>query len=242
MKLRPVSGFLVASAVVLGLLSFAVVSIERSTIEHLAIAGELTPGQLASLKAHFDGVALSGMAPEDIRRQVTDLEWVHHVNMRKQWPYGIRLEVHVQQVIAYWNDNGFINDENDALYSNLIPAGDLPHLYGPVGSEQEVMEKYQQFSGMLNKYGHEIEALTVTERGSWWIETEGGVEVLLGKENLRARMQRFLVVSERLRMQSESREVERMDARYMNGVAVEFSDNKEMKLAEVNNNVGEQNL
>ena len=242
MKLPHVTGFLTASLALVGLLAFAVVSVDRSTIEHLAIVGELTPEQLASLKTHFDGVAPSEARPEDIRRRVADLEWVHHVNARKRWPSGLDLEVHAQEAIAYWNDHGFINEEGGALYSNLIPAGDLPHLYGPVGSEREVMEKYQQFSGMLNGYGHEIRTLAFTERGSWSIETEAGVEVLLGKENLKARMQRFLVVSDRLRPESEAREVRRMDARYADGVAVAFSDNNEMKLAEANNNAREQNL
>ena len=36
---------------------------------------------------------------------------------------------------------------------------------------------------MLNNYGHEIKVLTVTKRGSWSLETESGVEVLLGKED-----------------------------------------------------------
>ena len=96
--------------------------------------------------------------------------------------------------------------------------------------------------GMLGKIGHEIRVLSVTERGAWSIETKEGVEVLLGKEDLKARMKRFLVVSERLRMQGDPLEVDRMDARYINGVAVEFADNNHMKLAEVNNSVGERNL
>lgn len=242
MKLVPLSAFLVAALFVTGILSFAVVSIEQSNIERVAIVGELSVEQLSDLRLHIDGINLSEIEPLDLQGLVSELEWVHHVNVRKGWPSGVDIEVHVEQVIAYWNDNGFINENGESLYSDLISGGDLPHLYGPVGSESEVMEQYQQLSGMLIKYGHEIKVLSVSERGSWSIETEGGVEVLLGKDDLKARMKRFLLVSERLRMQGESREVDRMDARYINGVAVEFSENNHMKLAEVNNSVGEQNL
>jgi len=242
MKLVPVTAFLVAVVAVTSLLSFAVVSIDRSAIERVSIVGDLSAEQLASLKENLDSLELAEAEPVDIRERLSELEWVHHVNVRKGWPSGVDLEVHVEKVIAYWNDKGFINEEGGSLYSDLIIGGDLPHLYGPVGSEQEVMDQYQQLSGMLSKYGHEIKVLKVTERGSWSIETGEGVEVLLGKEDLKARMKRFLVVSERLQMQGNSREVDRMDARYINGVAVEFADNNHMKLAEVNNNVGEQNL
>ncbi len=242
MNLMSGTAFVVATLVIVSLLSFAVVSIDRSAIEQVAIVGDLSPEQLASLKSLLDEIDLSDAEPEKIRAQVTDLEWVNRVNFRKGWPSVIDLEVHVEQVIAYWNDNGFINEEGGSLYSDLIVGGDLPHLYGPVGTEQEVMEQYQQLSGMLNNYGHEIKALSVTERGSWAIETQEGVEVLLGKEDLKARMKRFLVVSERLRSQNNSPEIDRMDARYINGVAVEFADNNQMKLAEVNNSVGEHSL
>ena len=242
MKLVPISAFLVSAVAVISLLSFAVVSIDRSSIERVTIVGELSTEQLSALKARLEDIDLKETESVEIGKRVAELEWVHHVNVRKGWPSGIDLEVHVESVIAYWNDNGFINEEGASVYSDLITGGDLPHLYGPVGSEHEVMEQYQQLTSMLGKFGHEIKVLSVTERGSWSIETQEGVEVLLGKEDLKARMKRFLVVSERLRMQGDSREVDRMDARYINGVAVEFADNNHMKLAEVNNSVGEQNL
>ncbi len=242
MKLVPISAFLVSAVAVISLLSFAVVSIDRSSIERVTIVGELSTEQLSALKARLEDIDLKETESVEIGKRVAELEWVHHVNVRKGWPSGIDLEVHVESVIAYWNDNGFINEEGGSVYSDLITGGDLPHLYGPVGSEHEVMEQYQQLTSMLGKFGHEIKVLSVTERGSWSIETQEGVEVLLGKEDLKARMKRFLVVSERLRMQGDSREVDRMDARYINGVAVEFADNNHMKLAEVNNSVGERNL
>lgn len=242
MKLLPISVFLVSAFALISLLSFAVVSIDRSAIERVTIVGELSAEQLSSLKAQLEDMDLKESEAAEIGEKVAELEWVHHVNVRKGWPSGIDLEVHVESVIAYWNDNGFINEEGSSIYSELITGADLPHLYGPVGSEHEVMEQYQQLTSMLGKIGHEIRVLSVTERGAWSIETKEGVEVLLGKEDLKARMKRFLVVSERLRMQGDPLEVDRMDARYINGVAVEFADNNHMKLAEVNNSVGERNL
>jgi cell division protein FtsQ len=124
----------------------------------------------------------------------------------------------------------------------MLVGGDLPHLYGPAGSELDVMEQFQQLSQMLNNYGHEIKVLTVTERGSWSLETESGVQLLLGKEDLKARMRRFLTVSVRLAERGDARFVERMDARYINGVAVHFEKNNQIKLTEFNKNVGERSL
>jgi hypothetical protein len=66
--------------------------------------------------------------------------------------------------------------------------------------------------------------------------------VLLGKEDLKARMQRFLTVSVRLAERGDARFVERMDARYINGVAVLFEKNTQIKLAELNKPLGERSL
>ena len=68
------------------------------------------------------------------------------------------------------------------------------------------------------------------------------MQVLLGKEDLKARMRRFLTVSVRLTKRGDARFVERMDARYINGVAVHFEKNKQIELAEFNKSVGERNL
>jgi cell division protein FtsQ len=173
---------------------------------------------------------------------VSELDWVHHANVRKNWPQAIEVEVFPESVIAYWNDNGFINREGRVLYTEMLVGGDLPHLYGPGGSELDVMEQFQQLSQMLNNHGHEIKVLTVTERGSWSLETESGVQVLLGKEDLKARMRRFLTVSVRLAERGDARFVERMDARYINGVAVHFEKNNQIKLAEFSKSVEVRSL
>jgi cell division protein FtsQ len=128
------------------------------------------------------------------------------------------------------------------LYTEMLLGGDLPHLYGPAGSELDVMERFQQLSQMLNNYGLEIKALAVTKRGAWSLETENGVEVLLGKEDLKARMQRFLTVSVRLKERGDAMLVERIDARYINGVAVHFEQKNQMKFAEFNESLGERSL
>jgi cell division protein FtsQ len=236
------SGFLWASLLLTGTIAFFTISIDQSSVDHFAVVGELDEQQLLSVKRTLaDMQALSSEAHE-IRDAVTELEWVHHVNVRKNWPSGFYLEVYPESVIAYWNDDAFINEEGRVLVTDLVIGGDLPHLYGPSGSELEVMTQYQQLSRMLNVYGHEIKVLNRSDRGSWSLETRDKLEVLLGKEDLKARMQRFLTVSARLNESKDDRVVERMDARYVNGVAVHFSDSNQLNLADITKSVGEQSL
>ena len=240
--IRPSTGSVSAMLLVVGVLAFATVSIDRSDVERMSIVGNFDERQLESIKALLTEVDIASNEVEQLKETLSALDWVHHVNVSKNWPQGIEVECFPESVIAYWNDNGFINREGRVLYTEMLVGGDLPHLYGPGGSELDVMKQFQQLSQMLNNHGHEIKVLTVTERGSWSLETESGVQVLLGQEDLKARMRRFLTVSVRLAERGDARFVERMDARYINGVAVHFEKNNHIKLAEFNKSVGERSL
>ena len=239
---RASTGYLSAILLVMGGLAFATDSIDRSTVERISIVGKFDERQLGSIKALLTEIDISSSEVEQVKQTLSELAWVRHANVRKNWPHSIEIEVLPERVIAYWNDSGFISREGLVLYTEMLVGGDLPHLYGPAGSELDVMKQFQQLSQMLNNYGLEIEVLTVTKRGGWSLETEDGVEVLLGKEDLKARMQRFLTVSNRLAELGNSMSVKRMDARYVNGVAVHFEKNNQIKLAEFNESVGERSL
>jgi len=239
---RSFAGSVSAILLVVGGLAFGTDSIDRSNVERISIVGNFDERQLKSIKALLADIDIESSEVGQVRQALRELSWVRHANVRKTWPHAIEVEVLPERVIAYWNDSGFISSEGSVLYTEMLVGGDLPHLYGPAGSELDVMEQFQQLSHMLNNYGFEIKVLTITESGSWSLETENGVEVLLGKEDLKARMQRFLTVNVRLAERGKAMFVERMDARYVNGVAVHFEKNNQIKLAEFNKRVGERSL
>ncbi len=239
---RPSTGFFFGILLVVGGLALATALIDRSNVGRMSIVGDLDDRQLESIKASLVDVDIASREVEQVKRTLSELDWVHHANVRKNWPNAIEIEVFPESVIAYWNDNGFINSEGSVVSTGVLVGGDLPHLYGTQGSEQNVMEQFQQLSQMLNSYGLGIKVLTVTDRGAWSLETKNGVEVLLGKEDLKARMRRFLSVSVRLAERGEAMFVERMDARYMNGVAVHFEKDNQFKFTEFNKSLGERSL
>ena len=236
------TSFFVLILVFIGLLFFAIVFIDQSIVRNISIVGSLNDRQLASIEDAFSGIDISSVESDQIDGALNELNWVHHANIRKSWPQTIEVEIFPESVIAYWNDKGFINKEGSVLYTNMLLGGDLPHLYGPSGSERQVMEQYQQLSQMLNNYGYAIKVLSITEMQSWSLETESGVEVLLGREDLKARMQRFLAIIETLAERGDKRFVKRIDARYINGVAIDFGTENTLQLAELNKPAEERNL
>ena len=239
---RRSTGSVTAILLVVGGLAFATDSIDRSNVERISIVGNFDERQLKSIRALLAEIDIDSSETEQVKQALLELSWVRRANVRKNWPHAIEVEVLPEKVIAYWNESGFISREGSVLYTEMLSGGDLPHLYGPGGSEVEVMERFQQLSQMLNNYGLQLKSLTVTKRGSWSLETGSGVEVLLGKEDLKARMQRFLTVSSRLAERKDVLSVERIDARYINGVAVNFEKKNQIKLAEFNKNLRERSL
>lgn len=240
MILRAITGFTIAASLLVGFVAFATVSIDRSEVENIMIKGELEEAHLVLIKEQLAELSIAASDSQTIRQAVTRLPFVHHVNVRKLWPQGMEVEVELEQAIAYWNNDGFISEEGQVLITDLLVGGDLPHFYGPQGTEFEVMTQYQQLNRLLANHGHGIRMLRVSERGAWSLETEDGIELLLGKEDLKARMQRFLTVTNRLAAKGDARTIESMDARYVNGVAVHFENNNQ--IADINQHVGERSL
>jgi len=247
MKLWVRSNFSISVLFLVGALAFALVSIDRAKIQSIAIIGELSESQILSVKDRLLAIDIEA-EQEFIRDELLALEWIDQVNVRRQWPNAIGVEIVPETVVAYWNDDGFINSEGRVLVTDLIAAGDLPGLYGPDGSEREVMSRFQELGGILTSHGIVIRNLTRSDLGSWTIETRRRITILLGKEDLRERLDRFLAVRELLQSQSEVKRIRRMDARYINGVAVQFDDELNLSnevvaaRSEINETLGVQSL
>ena len=137
---------------------------------------------------------------------------------------GSVLEISPKDVIAYWNDDSFIANDGAVLKGNLFRAGSLPYFYGPEGSEKNLIDFYLQVSGVLKKYGHQINELKLSELGAWSIKTQTGISLFLGKHELKNRLERFVGLEEYRRMTGNQRTVLSVDARYPGGLAVRFAD------------------
>lgn len=215
------SGFTLSALAIAGVIGFGVIAVDQGRVRYVTVLGELTDTQLLAVRKQLAGFEGKRGDVGEVKARLEGNDWIHRADVSKSWPSGLVVSIVPEQVIAYWNDDGFINGEADVLVTDLLIGGDLPHLYGPQGTELEVMQRFQQLSRTLGEAGHRIEVLTLSGRGSWSFETEGNLEVLLGKEDIKRRLARFLKVSARL---SEDGAIyDRVDARYPSGVAVNVS-------------------
>jgi cell division protein FtsQ len=193
---------------------------------NMTLRSELTDDQRAEVLVQLQQSDLDLTSIEEVKAALTEIDWVHRVYVAKRWPNDLELDIRVQQAIAYWNDNGFINAEGDVFETEHIVGGDLPQLYGPSGSAQRVMNEYQQLNRVLFKTGRAIEVLTLNDRGAWEFQDFFGIRVLLGKENIRQRLQRSIAVLQEIAQTEQPGKPIRVDARYNNGVSVAWHEKK----------------
>ena len=208
---------------VLSGLAFGTFLIDRSEVRRLSIRGELDERQRQEITALVSRAQLAESSnAAEIKARFDAVDWIHHTSVRRDWPDGLILEVFPEAVIAYWNDDAFISETGKVLVTDLFLGSNLPYLYGPPGSEYQVMAQYQALSRALVGIEDRLEVLRLAARGSWEFETRERLHVLLGKEDIPHRMHSFLTVRQALRARGDLSRVDRMDARYTQGVAVHY--------------------
>ena len=76
---------------------------------------------------------------------------------------------------------------------------------------------------MLRPMGFTVARLELRERGSWFLSTGQGIEVLLGRDHLVEKIRRFgAIYSKALKDQKDN--IARVDLRYANGLAVAWRE------------------
>jgi cell division protein FtsQ len=97
--------------------------------------------------------------------------------------------------------------------------GDLPLFVGPPGSAKEIAIQYGYFQRSLGVIGLAPVQVRVSARRAWQVRLAGGIALELGRENVEARLDRFIAVYPRTvgRLQ---RRISYVDLRYSNGFAV----------------------
>jgi cell division protein FtsQ len=220
------SGLWFAVMVITLLVSMSVIALRRLDLNlaFVSISGEITEAERVDLsrlivehKDEIDG-------PADIKRIISQVRWIHHVDVARAWPDSLAVTVVTERPIAYWNDEDFINDEGKVFFSPYVVGGELAQLHGPAGTEREAMQQYQQLNKVLLGSGLSIDTLVLDERSAWQFTTGNGITVLLGKDDVMERLQRFLIVMDDADLASRLAEVERIDTRYPNGMAVSWKN------------------
>lgn len=158
----------------------------------------------------------------EIKASLERRPWVASAAVRRVWPGRLVIDIREKKPLAYWTDGRLVSRTGE-LFTPPNPdvAGKLPRLSGPDRRVREVIEMAQSINEKLVSHGLLFAGLALEKRGAWTLELANGIQVVLGRDQVEQRFDRFIAVYQ-TRLESRSDEVSRVDARYTNGVAVQW--------------------
>jgi cell division protein FtsQ len=130
--------------------------------------------------------------------------WVRQAVVRRVWPDRLHVTLTEHRAVALWagddGDDRLVNSFGEVFEANLGDVEDerLPRLAGPEGSAARMLALHRALGPVLAPLGARVDALQLSERGSWraWLDTGATLELGRGEPPdetaaLLARAERF---------------------------------------------------
>lgn len=167
----------------------------------------------------------------DIREIQSELErvaWVKSAMISRTWPDTITVHVEEQEAIATWGHNAYLNKDGVIFKPDtVVRSNRMPMLVGPSDAGQALRLDMLKETALVSKVlaEHELTAdqITLNERGSWQLGIADGPLVELGTEPNGHRLARAIKVYQSVEGDARAM-IDRIDARYTNGVAVRWKE------------------
>lgn len=197
---------------------------EVREVQLRGMIAQVTRDQVAEIMQRDNRSNLVTLDLGATRAAFEKLPWVRSVMLRRHWP--ARLEVMIEEHVALgrWGDAALVNTHGEVF--EATSSAELPVFRGPAEAAKEIAIQYEYFRSALAPIGRTPVQVVVSSRRAWQIRLDGGTEVELGRENMEARLARFVSVYDRT-IGKLNRRVEYVDLRYPNGFAVRIPELRE---------------
>jgi cell division protein FtsQ len=220
--LRPALGVL-ALMVGVGVMAWGLVISFDRPIGKVEVGGQfqrVAPLQIEEVVAPFRGAGFLSIDLDALRASVETIAWVDRARVERKWPNGVRVFITEHVAAARWGDSGLMNTRGELFLNDAkhMPP-ELPQLVGPPGTEGQVAKLYLETYPRLLGVGMQLSRVELDARGAWQLTLGNGVIVRLGRQEVPARLERFISVASPV-VAARAAEVNYVDLRYSNGFSV----------------------
>lgn len=200
----------------------------RPQIRQVTVEGEVHPDD----REAFRNIVTAGVAKGFFRipvgrleRQLAELPWIYHVEVRRAWPATLEVTVQRQDPIARWGKTGLMNVYGGLFFPETVetPHAALPMLYGETARAEVLAGIFERNVRRLEPLGLQLQGLFEDERLSKHLVLSNGIVLVLGHGDLGRKITRFMTAYEEYLSPRMDR-VKKIDLRYTNGLAVEWKD------------------
>lgn len=203
----------------------AIASVQVDGDFHQIKRGDLVHLLAPVAKGNYFSVSLS-----DIRDAAEKSPWVESASVSRQWPDVVRVQITEKQPVARWGNQGLMSSKGE-LFVPVSASGteSLPILFGPPDKARYVMEQYGAMNSILRTLNLRIVELQLTDRMSWFLRLDSGVQLVVDQADTIEKLQRFAYLYQR-QLEPDIAKIATIDLRYRNGVAVGWKTEKSLKI------------
>ena len=199
----------------------------NAPVQVVRVSGDLSEPERVAVKAavlqRLDG-GLLGVSLDDVVASVVALSWPREVHARRVWPGIVDVSVTKDPIAARWGGGGVLNSSGEVVESAGAPDPTLPLIRCVTANGARAMQIFQMLDQVLSGTPLRIAEVDEDALGEWQVKFTNDVTVSLGHEELLERVERFYRVYRKV-IESRLDQVDHIDARYRNGVAVSWRDN-----------------
>ncbi|MGB7756921.1 MAG: cell division protein FtsQ/DivIB [Salinisphaera sp.] len=176
--------------------------------------------QIARIAAPYLKASFFDVDTDALKSRIASQPWLTDVRVSRHWPDGVVVHVADHKPVAAWGDKSVLAADGQVFTPDSRPKG-LIQLSGPKKDSAKVYAQYRHLSGILAGHGVHLASLELNERGDWQARLDNGLELRLGRDQLAARMQRFVRYAlARPQARRALAEAGYVDLRYSDGFAV----------------------
>ncbi len=159
---------------------------------------------------------------EHIRETLNQLPWVSDASVRRVWPNQIRIQVSEKLPFALWNNEKLLSTSGQLFTpSRESFPSDLPEFAGPEGTQLKMLENYSKINKALAPLHFKVARLELSPAHVWSFTLNNGIKVNIGHKDILTRVGDFVKVYPKI-IGSRASEVNSVDLRYSNGLAVRW--------------------
>lgn len=155
-----------------------------------------------------------------IRNRLREFSWVSDILVRRNWPDLVDVTIVEKNAIALWRNTALLSDNGEIFTPDIAtwPAS-LPVFNGPSGKQMVMLEHFSNINRILAPLHAKIAYLELTPYEAWKLTLDNGITLQMGQKDVLTRLEHFVKVYGKI-VGDRAQDVEYIDLRYSNGVAV----------------------
>lgn len=157
-----------------------------------------------------------------IKERLKEFEWVSDASVKRVWPSELFVQLIEKKPLAQWNHGSFLTVSGEIFHpKDQAGSPHLPEFIGPDGNHMQMLAYYHKINTALTPLHLSVIKLELSRSLLWQVTLTNGIKLNLGYKNILGRINHFVraypkIVGER------SSDVEYVDLRYSNGIAVRW--------------------